>query len=89
MDINWFDKAENSSGAIGARIFFDASAERGLVGDTLGLLVQNATTAIDGLVIGFEARWQLALIILLSTSSRTERLFKHKFHKWNCFLYQG
>lgn len=65
MEISWFDRAENSSGAIGARLSTDASAVRGLVGDTLGLLVQNATTAIAGLVIGFEASWQLALIILV------------------------
>lgn len=65
MEISWFDKTENSSGAIGARLSADASSVRGLVGDTLGLLVQNTTTAIAGLVIGFEASWQLALVILI------------------------
>ncbi|KAJ1418721.1 P-loop containing nucleoside triphosphate hydrolase [Sesbania bispinosa] len=37
---------------------------RALVGDALGLLVQNIATAIAGLVIAFEASWQLAFIIL-------------------------
>jgi ATP-binding cassette subfamily B (MDR/TAP) protein 1 len=35
-----------------------------LVGDALGLLVENIATAIAGLVIAFVASWQLALVIL-------------------------
>ncbi|KAK3008816.1 hypothetical protein RJ639_013662 [Escallonia herrerae] len=65
MEISWFDRIENSSGAIGARLSADASSVRGLVGDSLGLLVQNTATAIAGLVIGFVASWQLSLIIIL------------------------
>ena len=34
------------------------------MGDALGLLVQNIATAIAGLVIAFEACWQLAFITL-------------------------
>ncbi|XP_058077338.1 ABC transporter B family member 11-like [Magnolia sinica] len=64
MEITWFDDAENSSGAIGARLSADAATVRRLVGDSLALLVQNAASAIAGLVIAFEANWQLALIIL-------------------------
>ncbi|KAM7487966.1 hypothetical protein LguiB_025450 [Lonicera macranthoides] len=64
MEISWFDKTENSSGAIGARLSTDALAVRGLVGDTLALLVQNTATVIAGLIIGFKASWQLALLIL-------------------------
>ncbi|KAM7487973.1 hypothetical protein LguiB_025457 [Lonicera macranthoides] len=37
MEISWFDKTENSSGAIGARLSADASSVRGLVGDTLAV----------------------------------------------------
>ncbi|KAK3017231.1 hypothetical protein RJ639_007149, partial [Escallonia herrerae] len=65
MEVSWFDRMENSSGAIGARLSADASSVRGLVGDSLGLLVQNTATAIAGLVIGFVASWQLSLIIIL------------------------
>ncbi|KAL5149236.1 ABC transporter B family member 11 [Glycine soja] len=64
MEVSWFDEAENSSGAIGARLSTDAASVRALVGDALGLLVQNTATAIAGLVIAFESSWQLALIIL-------------------------
>lgn len=64
MEVSWFDEGEHSSGAIGARLSTDAASIRALVGDALGLLVQNIATAIAGLVIAFAASWQLALIIL-------------------------
>nr|XP_043635409.1 ABC transporter B family member 21-like [Erigeron canadensis] len=64
MEVGWFDKPENSSGAIGARLSTDAANVRGLVGDALAQLVQDLTSAITGLVIAFTACWQLALIIL-------------------------
>ncbi|XP_061375398.1 ABC transporter B family member 4-like [Gastrolobium bilobum] len=65
MEIGWFDKPENSSGAIGARLSEDAASVRALVGDTLGLLVQNLACALAGLIIAFIASWELALIILV------------------------
>ncbi|PSR92445.1 ABC transporter B family member 11 like [Actinidia chinensis var. chinensis] len=64
MEISWFDEADHSSGAIGARLSADATLLRGLVGDTLSLVVQNAATAISGLAIAFQANWILALIVL-------------------------
>ncbi|GAB4829081.1 hypothetical protein Ancab_018743 [Ancistrocladus abbreviatus] len=64
MEVGWFDEPNHSSGAIGARLSADATAVRALVGDALGLLVQNAATAVAGLVIAFVASWQLAFIVL-------------------------
>ncbi|XP_022761297.1 ABC transporter B family member 11-like [Durio zibethinus] len=64
MDIGWFDEPEHSSGAIGTRLSTDAVSVRRVVGDTLALLAQSIATAIAGLVIAFEANWQLALAIL-------------------------
>ncbi|CAM8897209.1 unnamed protein product [Rhodiola kirilowii] len=65
MEVGWFDDPENSSGCIGARLSADAATIRALVGDALGQLVQNASSAITGLVIAFAASWELALIILV------------------------
>jgi ATP-binding cassette subfamily B (MDR/TAP) protein 1 len=65
MEVGWFDKPENSSGAIGARLSADAANVRGLVGDALAQIVQDSASAISGLVIAFTACWQLALIILV------------------------
>ncbi|KAG5552503.1 hypothetical protein RHGRI_010552 [Rhododendron griersonianum] len=64
MEISWFDKPENSSGAIGARLSADAATVRALVGDALAQLVQDSASLIAGLVIAFTACWQLAFIVL-------------------------
>ncbi|XP_021745208.1 ABC transporter B family member 11-like [Chenopodium quinoa] len=64
MEIGWFDEAENSSGAIGARLSADAATVRSLVGDALGLLVQNISSALTGLLIAFLSNWILSLIVL-------------------------
>ncbi|KAK1356740.1 p-glycoprotein 21 [Heracleum sosnowskyi] len=64
MEVGWFDKPENSSGAIGARLSADAASVRALVGDALGQLVQNTASAVAGLVIAFAACWQLAFIVV-------------------------
>ncbi|XP_071741398.1 ABC transporter B family member 21-like [Rutidosis leptorrhynchoides] len=64
MEVGWFDKSENSSGAVGARLSTDAASVRGLVGDALAQLVQDLSSVTTGLVIAFSACWQLALIIL-------------------------
>ncbi|KAJ0647104.1 putative ABC-type xenobiotic transporter [Helianthus annuus] len=64
MEVGWFDKPENSSGAIGARLSVDAASVRGLVGDALAQIVQDSASVATGLVIAFAACWQLALIIL-------------------------
>ncbi|CAL5346757.1 unnamed protein product [Camellia sinensis] len=66
METNWFDEAEHSSGKISARLSGDATLVTNLVGDSLALIVQNAATAIAGLVIAFQANWLLALIILVT-----------------------
>lgn len=65
MEVEWFDEPEQSSGVIGARLSSDAATVRALVGDALGLLVQNIASAIAGLLIAFLASWQLALIVLV------------------------
>ncbi|XP_058757075.1 ABC transporter B family member 4-like [Vicia villosa] len=64
MEIGWFDKTENSTGALGARLSTDVASIRTLVCDALGLMVQDISTVITALVISFEASWQLSLIIL-------------------------
>ncbi|KAK4256197.1 hypothetical protein QN277_009094 [Acacia crassicarpa] len=65
MEVSWFDDPEHSSGTIGARLSADASTVRALVGDALGLLIQNIASSLTGLVIAFVASWELALIILV------------------------
>ncbi|KAJ0014347.1 hypothetical protein Pint_20697 [Pistacia integerrima] len=63
MEISWFDEPDRSSGAIVARLSADAASFRRVVGDALGLLVQNIATIVAGLVIAFETNWEMALIV--------------------------
>ncbi|XP_010271028.1 PREDICTED: ABC transporter B family member 21-like [Nelumbo nucifera] len=84
MEIGWFDDPEHSSGAIGAKLSADAATVRSLVGDALAQLVQNTATAIAGLIIAFEANWQLALIFLallpmIGTNGWIQTKFKKGF----------
>ncbi|KAK4407429.1 ABC transporter B family member 11 [Sesamum angolense] len=65
MEISWFDRIENSSSAVGSRLSVDATSVRNLVGESLAILVQNISTAIAGLIIGFGASWELSLVILV------------------------
>ncbi|XP_047308241.1 ABC transporter B family member 4-like [Impatiens glandulifera] len=64
MEVSWFDQPENSSGTIGARLSSDAATVRALVGDSLAQTVQDFASAAAGLIIAFQASWELALIIL-------------------------
>jgi ATP-binding cassette subfamily B (MDR/TAP) protein 1 len=64
MEVGWFDELENSSGAIGARLSADAATARTLVGDALAQIVQSIASMVAGLVIAFDASWQMAFIVL-------------------------
>lgn len=64
MEISWFDNPKNSAGVIASRLSADAAAVRGLVGDALALIMQNAATFISGLAISFVSCWQLSLVTL-------------------------
>ncbi|KAJ4765195.1 ABC transporter B family protein [Rhynchospora pubera] len=65
QEIAWFDEPSHSSGSIGARLSADAAAMKGLVGDSLALIVQNLATVTCGLIIAMIANWKLTLIVLL------------------------
>ncbi|KAG7532464.1 ABC transporter-like [Arabidopsis thaliana x Arabidopsis arenosa] len=65
QDISWFDDTTNSSGAIGARLSTDASIVKSIVGDAVGLIMQNMATIVAAFIIAFTANWLLALMALL------------------------
>ncbi|KMZ73429.1 ABC transporter B family member 21 [Zostera marina] len=65
QEISWFDKSNNSSGLIGARLSGDASSVRSLVGDYMGSITQTISTITTGVVIAMIANWKVALVILV------------------------
>jgi ATP-binding cassette subfamily B (MDR/TAP) protein 1 len=64
QDISFFDKKENSSGAIVGRLASDTVFVRGAVGDQVGVLLQNIVTMVGALTIAFIASWSMCLVVL-------------------------
>jgi ATP-binding cassette subfamily B (MDR/TAP) protein 1 len=65
-EISWFDKDENSSGQVSARLSADATTVKGAIGDRISLMVQNFTLLVTAFVISFILQWKLAFVILAS-----------------------
>ena len=63
-EISWFDKDENSSGQVSARLSADATTVKGAIGDRISLVAQNATLLITACIISFTLQWKLAFVIL-------------------------
>lgn len=63
MEVAWFDKDENTSGALTSRLSADAPAVRGAVADSMGITVQNLTTFVVAYIIAFINGWRMTLII--------------------------
>uniref|UniRef100_A0A0E0FMQ7 MDR-like ABC transporter n=1 Tax=Oryza nivara TaxID=4536 RepID=A0A0E0FMQ7_ORYNI len=86
QEISWFDKPENSSGSIGARLSTDALNVKRLVGDNLALNFQTLSTIISGFTIAMVANWKLTLIItvvvpLVGFQAYAQMMFLKGFNK--------
>lgn len=84
QEMAFFDKAENTSGSLTARLGVDTASIRGAVGDQVGVLVQNLTTFIAAYVIAFSSGWKMTLVItamlpLLIFATYTESKFMQGF----------
>ena len=64
MEIGWFDREENGSGALAARLASDAPSVRGAVSDVMGLIIQNLVTVVLGFAIAFANSWRMTLLIM-------------------------
>ncbi|KAJ9540581.1 hypothetical protein OSB04_027087 [Centaurea solstitialis] len=64
FEIGWFDKDENASGAICARLAKDASVVRSLVGDRSALLIQTISAVLIACTMGLVIAWRLALVMI-------------------------
>ncbi|KAL3533843.1 hypothetical protein ACH5RR_007364 [Cinchona calisaya] len=65
FEIGWFDKDENSTGAICSRLAKDANVVRSLVGDQMSLLIQTISAVIIACILGLVIAWKLALVIIM------------------------
>nr|AAI54557.1 Zgc:172149 protein [Danio rerio] len=62
QEIGWFDV--NETGQLNTRLTDDVYKINEGIGDKLGMLIQNLTTFIVGIIIGFAKGWKLTLVIL-------------------------
>jgi ATP-binding cassette subfamily B (MDR/TAP) protein 1 len=63
QEIGWFDRDENASGKLAARMATDATHVRGAVGDVFGLLLQNLVMLACGFLIAYIYDWRMALVV--------------------------
>ncbi|CAF4162428.1 unnamed protein product, partial [Adineta steineri] len=64
QEVAYFDRPENSTGAICARLFTDASAVQQMTGTRLGVICETLALICFGVLFGIFLSWQLTLIAL-------------------------
>ncbi|KAL1828350.1 hypothetical protein ACET3Z_006762 [Daucus carota] len=64
FEIGWFDRDENSSGAICSRLAKDANMVRSLVGDRMALVIQTTSAVIIACTMGLVIAWRLAVLMI-------------------------
>lgn len=64
FEIGWFDREENTSAAICARLATEANVVRCLVGDRLSLLVQVSTSALVAFLLGLILTWRVSIVVI-------------------------
>jgi len=64
MPISYFDIPENGPGGLSSRLAADAQKVNSLTSNVVGVLIQNLSTALVGIIIAFVYCWQLTLVAL-------------------------
>lgn len=63
-EIGYFDKSENSVGALTTRLSREAALVKGVTGDTLGAVTSVVASLASGLTIAFASCWRVTLVVL-------------------------
>ncbi|KAI5070428.1 hypothetical protein GOP47_0014771 [Adiantum capillus-veneris] len=64
FEVGWFDRVENSSGAICSRLASEANLVRALVGDCWSLVISMFVATLAAATLGLLISWRLASAIL-------------------------
>ncbi|KAL5991245.1 hypothetical protein ACLOJK_012152 [Asimina triloba] len=64
FEVGWFDRDENNSAAICARLASEANMVRSLVGERMSLLLQVTATASFSFALGIAVSWRLGSVII-------------------------
>ncbi|CAF4713184.1 unnamed protein product [Rotaria socialis] len=65
QEIAYFDRPENSSGAICNRLSSDAEAIQEMTGTRLGVICESLALVLFGILLGCLVQWQLGLILFV------------------------
>lgn len=65
--MGWFDREENSTGVLVSRLTTDSKAVKGQFGDSMGFIMQNASTIIIAMALAFATNWQLSIVIVAAS----------------------
>ncbi|CAF4259566.1 unnamed protein product, partial [Rotaria sp. Silwood2] len=63
QNVSWFDRTENSTGILCARLSTEASAVHEATGVLLGICLRNFANLVVGIILGLYASWQLTLLM--------------------------
>lgn len=63
FEIEWFDREQNSSGALCSRLSTDSTMVRTLVADRLSLMTQTISAATLAVILGMVLTWKLAIVV--------------------------
>lgn len=63
-EISWFDKSENESCIVAARVALDANNVRSAVGERISLITQNSALMIISCSVALVLDWRLTLVII-------------------------
>ncbi|KAL0927882.1 hypothetical protein M5K25_002103 [Dendrobium thyrsiflorum] len=64
FEVSWFDRDENSTGALCSQLAKDANMVRSLVGDRMSLIIQTLSAVTIAITMGLWIAWRLAIVIL-------------------------
>ncbi|KAJ9554609.1 LOW QUALITY PROTEIN: hypothetical protein OSB04_018654 [Centaurea solstitialis] len=64
FEVGWFDKDENTSAAVSARLATEATLIRSLVGDRISLLLQVFVSAFLAFIFAMIITWRVAIVLI-------------------------
>ena len=64
MPGGWFDLPRNNAGTLSARLSTDCKNINGVASSYMGVIIQNISCLVSGLVIAFIYEWRITLVSL-------------------------
>lgn len=63
-EVGWFDKEENNSSLVAARLATDATDVKSAIAERILVILQNMTSLLTSFIVAFIVEWRVSLLIL-------------------------